>query len=612
MNKKKQYKARKPEDTVKEIRKILGNWNIFLKESSNEDMGLSSCRLILDSPYLSVFNIGTNGKGRSYAFSLASGYAEFIERLQNRILLDPNVIRQIKTIQDNNTPCALLDELKKEGIRIEYVYDPNELYMSYEEFLSTQCDEVKYLCFKDSKQEERVKSYFDKFLLNANITLVPFFDILGNKQILLPIEVLYYLAGSNGMCAGNTHEEAFLQGICEIFERYAIRQIFFNRMSLPSVDLEEFAGTVAYDKILKLQSNGYNVKILDGSLGVGLPVIGIIITNNNKTKYNVKFGSDFVLSIALERCLTEVFQSSVGFHGVPTNSAWADEMNSFQQFEEFNKILTSGSGVWPSSIFNTSPSSNSLKYSEEYGLSNESDIHIALELVNKLGYKIFVKDFTASEIPSMFIFIPEMSVSFYSVEHFMHANEILGSEWYAKLDDFENCSLADKEMIYNSLQQIPFSAMNNIDLSIFSKYDINNDMQNMSLPILLLMLSYYFGNDEVAISVLEKLSQIKSPYVTYFTAAQKFIRLKANKTSGEDITKILSNIFLPEVVADVVKDFSEPKQIFSEHHLSEDISFYGANNIGGLMEVARIIKKINDSFAANNKSGHSLHFLVKS
>lgn len=47
---------------------------------------------------MSVFNIGTNGKGRSYDFSLASGYAEFMERFQNRLVFDTNVIREINQV----------------------------------------------------------------------------------------------------------------------------------------------------------------------------------------------------------------------------------------------------------------------------------------------------------------------------------------------------------------------------------------------------------------------------------------------------------------------------------------------------------------------------------
>lgn len=45
-------------------------------------------------------DIGTNGKGGSYQYALASGYAEFMERLQNGILFRgyKNATRLIKKL----------------------------------------------------------------------------------------------------------------------------------------------------------------------------------------------------------------------------------------------------------------------------------------------------------------------------------------------------------------------------------------------------------------------------------------------------------------------------------------------------------------------------------
>lgn len=59
-----------------------------------------------------------------------------------------------------------------------------------------------------------------------DMALIPFYSVEEDKEVLLPIDLCLGSTGSNGMCAGNTYREAFLQGLCEIFERYSILNIF--------------------------------------------------------------------------------------------------------------------------------------------------------------------------------------------------------------------------------------------------------------------------------------------------------------------------------------------------------------------------------------------------
>jgi len=77
-------------DTIARIRKILHQNNMFVREiysRDHPDSGTSSCRIILDGENeLGQLDIGTNGKGMNSLLSLASGYAEFVERLQNKHL----------------------------------------------------------------------------------------------------------------------------------------------------------------------------------------------------------------------------------------------------------------------------------------------------------------------------------------------------------------------------------------------------------------------------------------------------------------------------------------------------------------------------------------------
>ena len=108
MRKFKQYKAVSPEETINRIRVILNNIGILLKESSCEKDGLYACRLTINNDGMSVLDIGTNGKGRSYEYALASGYAEFMERLQNGVVYNQTpldfMVKSILETHDEASP----------------------------------------------------------------------------------------------------------------------------------------------------------------------------------------------------------------------------------------------------------------------------------------------------------------------------------------------------------------------------------------------------------------------------------------------------------------------------------------------------------------------------
>ncbi|MYB35778.1 MAG: TOMM precursor leader peptide-binding protein [Gammaproteobacteria bacterium] len=80
----------------------------------------------------------------------------------------------------------------------------------------------------------------------------PVWSLTRSRHIYLPTSLLYYgksaehrgltdfVADSNGCAAGNTLEEAILQGFFELVERDAFAVWWYNRLSMPEVDLSSF------------------------------------------------------------------------------------------------------------------------------------------------------------------------------------------------------------------------------------------------------------------------------------------------------------------------------------------------------------------------------------
>lgn len=608
INKFKEYKSKNPLDTVTLIRQQLKEWGILLKEESGKCYDFHSCRLTISHKCLASYNIGTNGKGRAYDYSLASGYAEFMERFQNRLIFDTNVVRELCQVLKNYPESTLSVKAKENGISLEYVYDPKEKYQSCNEVISSLQDYGINLFSDDPNTEMEIRNFFVKKMPETSLTIVPFYSVDDEKELLLPIDLCLCATGSNGMCAGNTYKEAFLQGLCEIFERYSILNIYFKNICPPTIPINYFIGTEAEHMYNVLVSAGFKIRIIDCSLAKGLPVIGAIIVNGNNNSYNIKFGADFVPHIALERCLTEAFQSATGFNGLSSTSTWIDEVsepNMELKYENFNKIIKNSSGVWPSTIFGDNPSYKFTPFPETFGKSDTEDVLIAKNLIKSLGFKLFIRDNTASDVPALYIFIPGMSGTYANSEHFNYNNKMYFSESFAMLDNIEGLDEASMEKLLEELKNMPLVNLTNIDLGQFAKYDQSNDMNTVDIRQLLLMLSYRLGDTKMAISLLQLLSKEKSVAKIYYTVAAKYIALRKQGHDNKEIEKILATIYPSSIISEVIVDFTNPKNSFTNYTLSKRIKNMKEDEINGLLKIMQIYMNLNESFSL--KKHNQLH-----
>ncbi|MEE4607329.1 MAG: YcaO-like family protein [Desulfobacteraceae bacterium] len=139
------------------------------------------------------------------------------------------------------------------------------------------------------------------------------YSLLRDETVKVPINLVAYIHGSNGLAAGNTIEEAIIQATCEIFERHA---------TIQTVGPERIAPTIAADAIdipliQKLigfyREKNVDVMVKDLSFDGLLPVIGVLFVNRNLKSDRLEFrilnaGASFQLEEGLTRCLTEGMQ----------------------------------------------------------------------------------------------------------------------------------------------------------------------------------------------------------------------------------------------------------------------------------------------------------------
>jgi bacteriocin biosynthesis cyclodehydratase domain-containing protein len=152
----------------------------------------------------------------------------------------------------------------------------------------------------------------------AKIEWSPAWSLRDNRFKYIPTSLLYFFyrgpaptpADSNGCAAGNTREEAIVQGFLELVERDAYAIWWYNRSQRAEVDLGQFNDSYIRDLQTQLAETGRKLWVLDVTSDLGVPTyVGILHWIQNGRE-NIEFGSGahFDRRIAMLRTLTELNQ----------------------------------------------------------------------------------------------------------------------------------------------------------------------------------------------------------------------------------------------------------------------------------------------------------------
>lgn len=388
------YKALPPEETIKKIRDILHANNIFIIEKQwfhDDRSGLVSLALATVGSH-----ILTNGKGRNEKYALASAYGEFIERLQNLLLVDG--IRH-----SGNQPRYKIKF--QDSIPIDYYSFKKGHYDVLRSFFKVETiDQLEVMC------NEKVID---------NIFASPYFNTKTERIDYLPDIFMRLAIGSNGMCAGNTPEEAFIQGICEIFERYVLKQIYLDQdISFPVVPDHIMKDSSTWKYIQFFRSKGFEISVKDCSLCGNLPVAGVLIQKDDKASFHLGSSPDFF--VAVERCFTEMMQGmtldklTVRLQPIHSLDAISTDRKNLSTARkrinyQFYKSLRSSSGIVHPVVFK-----NNAEFIPEHlfrsdDLIGKSVFKNLIKIAERLGCTTYIRDVSFLGFPSYHIYVHGMS-----------------------------------------------------------------------------------------------------------------------------------------------------------------------------------------------------------
>ncbi len=506
---------------------------------------------------------GTNGKGRTREYASASGYAEFMERIQNHLFA--------------TFSRTMISELKeKHG----FYYTPDEQYLKEKDFFEMPNEIVKDLIKYNGKNKEQfIKLYFQRLSKNGTegIAAVPFYDTKNKTMINLPINLLMVSVGSNGMAAGNTVEEAVFQGICELMERWGAAEIFYNQITPPTVQdefLKQF--TEEYEIIKNIQINGkYKVIVKDFSANKKIPSVGIIIINKKDSRYRLNVGSDTCFQVALSRCLTEIYQgieNEKRFDSLllnipkenPDYFTKNDENAMHDRYAEFQNFIMNGSGCFPVSLFKDHADypfdSTVFTIKENY----KKEVQSMVVNLNNNGFNVYIRDNSYLGFPSVMIYIPEIStLGRKNVTTSIEDNKFNSIE-LDKIENLffniENCSEQQLIKIETVLSNFDYkSALTNLFNIELKKDSVYNQINN---AFLLTQLRYRIGNYEKAMDALKLFRESRKKDEIYYEIVNEYLKLKNEKFNSQAIyIKILKKGFDKKVVEQVCEDLLDPKTV---------------------------------------------------
>jgi oxazoline/thiazoline synthase len=189
------------------------------------------------------------------------------------------------------------------------------------------------LLFSDAQYGRRQTSALDAghshmvpppFDPSAKIDWSPAWSLRDECFKYLPTGLLYffygagYQADSNGCAAGNTLEEAIVQGFLELVERDAHAIWWYNRLQRRELDLEQFDDSYIRDLQTQLAESGRRLWVLDVASDLAIPAFVAVTHWTQNGRENIEFcsGAHFDARIALLRAVTELNQfMSIGLMG---------------------------------------------------------------------------------------------------------------------------------------------------------------------------------------------------------------------------------------------------------------------------------------------------------
>ncbi len=365
---------------------------------SEEKHPLENCYSVNLASAEAPKHIYSNGKGICSEASMASALGEYIERLQTNHFFADFYLPHRRYYPDE-VAFDLGGNYLNNALR--QVYDPDD-ELSEEDLIDFNSD------------------YQDK------IVSLPFVSYSTKESVYFPLNLLNNLYASNGLAAGNTPQEAQVQALSEIFERYVKLEIIKKGYALPAYpdEILRAFGKVYHD-VKALRDSGYIVEVLDASLEGQYPVTAISLINPKNGTLFVAFGAHPILEVSLARTMTELMQGrgldNLDTFETPTfdMSLVADNFNLESHFIDSNGKLGFG--------FLSSRKSFAYTSWIYKGAGTQDELEYLVGILHSINKEMYLREYHYLGFYSCQVIVPGLS-EIYPKEDLVYNNNNTGKQ----------------------------------------------------------------------------------------------------------------------------------------------------------------------------------------
>ncbi|MHA1733000.1 MAG: YcaO-like family protein [Promethearchaeota archaeon] len=366
--------------------------------------------VVVNSVYHGVRELfHTSGKGATVELAMASAYGEMMERVQVGRLFSRNPWRpRVLCLGAGGSPVASRNDIDEASCA-----------------LNEECRALLRLNNPDVPWWDPREERHNQFL-----------DLQGGRTVWIDHTLVD--SDTTGCAAGNTYEEAFVQALCEIFERYSVGRVLRAGRAVPTIPVDAFSRDNR-DRIARLEGRGYEVRIKDFSLGTArLPCLAVLCSKGaGSTRENhLKIAAATSPDTALERALNELMQDAVDLTGrsrmtrhhvgrvrtlyrffpwvaeaVTEKAYFLDEFarrniipSDYVEFlkEDTPDVGEEAGGRGPHSYWDSD-------------CAREAK-HL-LDLCHSNGWRVFLKDYNWLGFPTLRLFVPELQMGYFRFYH---------------------------------------------------------------------------------------------------------------------------------------------------------------------------------------------------
>ena len=550
------FKDSKPEETVDKIKGILKKVGITTNEIWNDSHveGCYSLRIEIQGS-----KIGQNGKGMTKEFALASGYAELMERIQTGYFYVGN--------QD--------DEL---AAYKGFTYIPEEVYLTVNEVLEE--NEIWLQKLYHSVLEESNKYFTEKYFLemlvhkkyavtDKDFIAIPFYEIKTGKKVHIPTVILEDYYATNGTCAGNSVNEAIVQGLSEIVERHNNLKIHRKCITPPTVPedyLKKFNNIYEVITSIRKQKR-YELVIKDCSFTEGFPVVASVLIDRYKQTYIVKFGAHPLFEIALERSMTELFQGR-NLESAAAVSGLLYDIADTQKIDIIHNVLKNATGKYHYNFFSEEADYEFLPSEDRSQMSNEELKKYAINFFSEKGYDIYLRNASYLGFYTFQIIVPAYSEIYNNGA--LRLKEKISHERAAStvIHLSEATDNECKNLITYIRYKECFALENTLGFLLMLPLNTDHGVKMSYLVYFIACLKIKNYSNAKKISDILLHFPLRKEELEYFKCFGMYLTLLEKEEQRETITECLERFFDPSVVDMTLRDFENTNLLIEKYGFS--------------------------------------------